>query len=738
MKTLFKLLILLLFKKANAQSNLWLGTSSLNWNDSLNWSLKSVPNETDTIILNNCDSVILENDIITADLLVNNSSINLNNHRITLIDSLSIEESNLYNGLIKSDSTIACYFKRNSFHSTIDLNLRSIYNFQNTFNSSCQFNYRSNKYESIKGGNSFYSTVKWIHYGDSLFRLEQYEGSLYDSTVTFRNHGTGEIQISYSDSSKFNDLVIFENPGGGIFRFGTNDGFSLFTEHSELLLNSFEDGKLSLKNTYVYPSIDWSLNNNAKIEVNENTEFLNTVSIISPNIKLDGGHFWKAISIKKTGSESNLSLGSNIFESTVSIMNIGDGDMTLAYKHGDQFKGLVVFTRQGTGKLKVANSGDNYFHDDITINSDSFIRFGQDEGVIHLIGDSINLSNNQKTYVSTLDLSELKYLDSNNELIIEKEINIEDCSIDLHENNLHLRGNSIDWSNGGFLNWRRLIILGDFQEISLPYKHANTFKELSLSSSNGFNTPLEFFMNTFTENSFPRLYEVDMNPFDQFTKDSLIHPIIWSVYHDEYAPIELNFSLENGSSKHLNSPHFDTYNFNLNHWIPSTNEQSFDPISLGFKVQIPSGKNHFIINNDISILPLDLLSFKAKQENNGIHLSWVSASLIQSSHFALEKKENDNWFEIYREYTAENSNQTIEFTYTDYDLLENNIYRLRHFDKDNQCSGEWHESIHYIQDTELQSITNIRGQSVDRIKTSGIYFFKSKYGETRKEWIIID
>ena len=129
MKTLFKLLILLLFKKANAQSNLWLGTSSLNWNDSLNWSLKSVPNETDTIILNNCDSVILENDIITADLLLSNSSINLNNHRITLIDSLSIEESNLYNGLIKSDSTIACYLKRNSFHSTIDLNLRSIYNF---------------------------------------------------------------------------------------------------------------------------------------------------------------------------------------------------------------------------------------------------------------------------------------------------------------------------------------------------------------------------------------------------------------------------------------------------------------------------------------------------------------------------------------------------------------------------------------------------------------------------------
>ena len=149
MKTLFKLFILLLFKKANAQSNLWLGTNSLNWNDSLNWSLKSVPNETDTIILNNCDSVILENDIITADLLLSNSSINLNNHRITLIDTLSIEESNLYNGLIKSDSTIACYLKRNSFHSTIDLNLRSIYTFQNTFNSSCQFNYRSNQYESI-------------------------------------------------------------------------------------------------------------------------------------------------------------------------------------------------------------------------------------------------------------------------------------------------------------------------------------------------------------------------------------------------------------------------------------------------------------------------------------------------------------------------------------------------------------------------------------------------------------
>ena len=91
----------------------------------------------------------------------------------------------------------------------------------------------------------------------------------------------------------------------------------------------------------------------------------------------------------------------------------------------------------------------------------------------------------------------------------------------------------------------------------------------------------------------------------------------------------MSFTLENGASKYLNSPHFDLYNFDLDLWLPSQNEQSFDQSTLGFKILASLGKNHFIINNDVNLLPIDLLSFTGKLDDSGVALKWISASFTQ-------------------------------------------------------------------------------------------------------------
>ena len=738
MKSLLNLSLIFIWLQITAQTNTWTGEHSINWNDSLNWSLKSVPNQLDTVLINQADSLILNDNITVNKLLILSSTINLKQFTITILDSLHFENSRSYGGKIQSDFSVGSYLKRNLFQSKIELTTRSMYSYQNEFSSDYTIQYTSNHYESIKGGNVYKSKVEWIHGGDSLLRMEQYEGSTYDSTVTFRIESEGEFQLSYADSSIYKGEVLFQNPGGGIFRFGSNGGSSNFLESSKIKVEQFQHGKLALKNIYVNTNINWSLSDSSKVEIKDNCHFYKPVSIISPNIKLDGGHFWQSTSIQKTGTESNLSIGSNIFESTAIIANTGEGDLTLANKLGDTFKGASYFLRQGTGMLKIAYSDDNFFYDNIYITSNNFIRFGQNDGTVNLIGDSITLSSNQKTYISNLSLSELKNLHCFSELIIESSIDINDCIIDMNENNLHLRTNTVNYLNGGFTNWRRLILLGSFQDISVHYQSSNTMNDLSFHSPDGFNNSTEFFRNNFTLNSFPRLYEVDKNPFDQFSKDSLIHPTIWSFYHDENSPIEVSFTLENGASKYLNSPHFDLYNFDLDLWLPSQNEQSFDQSTLGFKILASLGKNHFIINNDVNLLPIDLLSFTGKLDDSGVALKWISASFTQSSHFVLEKKLNENWVEIYRDYTMENSSQTEAFSFIDYDPLEENIYRLRHFDTNGECSDEWYQTFITSQHADLHSIINIQGQQIDRIQTSGVYFLKSESGKTEKRMVIID
>ena len=74
----------------------------------------------------------------------------------------------------------------------------------------------------------------------------------------------------------------------------------------------------------------------------------------------------------------------------------------------------------------------------------------------------------------------------------------------------------------------------------------------------------------------------------------------------------------------------------------------------------------------------------------------------------------------------------------DYDPLEENIYRLRHFDTNGECSDEWYQTFITSQHADLHSIINIQGQQIDRIQTSGVYFLKSESGKTEKRMVIID
>jgi hypothetical protein len=89
------------------------------------------------------------------------------------------------------------------------------------------------------------------------------------------------------------------------------------------------------------------------------------------------------------------------------------------------------------------------------------------------------------------------------------------------------------------------------------------------------------------------------------------------------------------------------------------------------------------LSNPIS-LPVELISFNAVCSDEGVLVSWKTASEHNSSHFTIEKsRDGEDWTQIYTEQAAGNSNQLITYNFTDIKSIDGlNYYRLQQYDLD--------------------------------------------------------
>jgi len=86
-------------------------------------------------------------------------------------------------------------------------------------------------------------------------------------------------------------------------------------------------------------------------------------------------------------------------------------------------------------------------------------------------------------------------------------------------------------------------------------------------------------------------------------------------------------------------------------------------------------------------LPIKLISFSGKYENQNVVLSWETASEINNSHFVIERGINNlNFIPIANVQGAGNSNQILNYQFIDKDVTVNNMpdaifyYRLKQID----------------------------------------------------------
>lgn len=97
------------------------------------------------------------------------------------------------------------------------------------------------------------------------------------------------------------------------------------------------------------------------------------------------------------------------------------------------------------------------------------------------------------------------------------------------------------------------------------------------------------------------------------------------------------------------------------------------------------------------VLPIELISFKAKESKTNVLLNWTTASERNSSHFNIEHSTDGAQFEsIGRLETAGESSvlQNYEFEHVD-PASGDNYYRLAHYDLDGTLSYSDIESVYF-------------------------------------------
>ncbi len=119
----------------------------------------------------------------------------------------------------------------------------------------------------------------------------------------------------------------------------------------------------------------------------------------------------------------------------------------------------------------------------------------------------------------------------------------------------------------------------------------------------------------------------------------------------------------------------------------TTISESFNGTSYVLQGTIGSFSSFYFSNGAITVLPLTLLNFTGKLENNASLLQWTTENEINTSQFTIERSTNAHDFSrIGAVAGAGNSSSAVNYKFTDYDVLKQPssvvYYRLKMADKD--------------------------------------------------------
>ncbi|MDA3910194.1 MAG: T9SS type A sorting domain-containing protein [Bacteroidales bacterium] len=113
--------------------------------------------------------------------------------------------------------------------------------------------------------------------------------------------------------------------------------------------------------------------------------------------------------------------------------------------------------------------------------------------------------------------------------------------------------------------------------------------------------------------------------------------------------------------------------------------QNIADSTVSFYIDGAASHYEFILAKaDPSILPIELLSFDVKAENDAVLIQWETASEINNEFFTIQRSaDGENWEDIAYIDGAGNSNRVLSYEYMDYSPINGTAYyRLKQTDFD--------------------------------------------------------
>ena len=225
------------------------------------------------------------------------------------------------------------------------------------------------------GNNTFSgsTTIENAGSGDVLLELTASTNSYND--VAFINSGSSSIRVGYLGTTNFNGNITVSSTGGTGVLFCESATATAILANSKTISVSgtFSTGRLDLQRFTQVGTTAQTLSGitgTGRVDLGPSSDFGGNVTVIAPQLILDGTIFRGTAYLEKTGATNNAGAGGNTFMGTTSIVNSGSNYLLTGNTNPDVFSGNLTVTNSGSDIIHLAyNTTNNQFNGNITFNS---------------------------------------------------------------------------------------------------------------------------------------------------------------------------------------------------------------------------------------------------------------------------------------------------------------------------------------------------------------------------------
>lgn len=202
--------------------------------------------------------------------------------------------------------------------------------------------------------------------------------NIFNGTCTINQQSnTGYFMLGYNSNDLFNDDIIVTSTGTSPIYLGRPTGNSAPVLAAGKTIrvgtDGFSAGSLQIRTFTQLGNAPINLDftgSNTMLSFSDTTLIGGNVTANVPSIWFGNTRFKGKVNVTKTGTTNDGCRGANNFEDSLTINNIGSGNITLGNNEADTFYSAVQFNTSGSSYIGAAwNSPGNIFNGNITISS---------------------------------------------------------------------------------------------------------------------------------------------------------------------------------------------------------------------------------------------------------------------------------------------------------------------------------------------------------------------------------